>query len=66
MSALVKLEVKNRIARVTIDNPPMNALGDQAKGDLGDVLDLLEEKKIGYLGGDPDRARQSFCGRLRH
>ena len=43
MSELATLEIRDKLAWVTIDNPPMNALGDQAKEDLGTVLDRLEE-----------------------
>jgi len=42
---LVKLDIKEPIAWVTIDNPPMNALGDQAKEDLGRIFDHLETNK---------------------
>ena len=42
---LVRLELKGPIAWVTLDNPPMNALGDAAKEDLGLVLNALEESK---------------------
>jgi enoyl-CoA hydratase/carnithine racemase len=42
---LVRLEIKERIAWVRLDNPPMNALGDEAKEDLDRVLDALEESK---------------------
>jgi enoyl-CoA hydratase len=42
---LVRFEVKEQIAWVTIDNPPMNALGDNTKEDLGRVMDALEEAK---------------------
>jgi enoyl-CoA hydratase/carnithine racemase len=44
-SELVKLDIKDPIAWVTIDNPPMNALGDQAKEDLGRVFDNIETAK---------------------
>ena len=42
---LVKLDLKEPIARVTIDNPPINALGEATKEDLCRVLDALEEAK---------------------
>jgi len=42
---LVKLDIKEPIAWVTIDNPPMNAFGDQAKEDLGRIFDNLETNK---------------------
>jgi enoyl-CoA hydratase/carnithine racemase len=45
MASLVRLEIKEPIAWVTLDNPPMNALGDVAKEDLCRVLDALEESK---------------------
>ncbi len=43
--SLVRLEIKEPIAWVTLDNPPMNALGDATKEDLGRVLDALEDEK---------------------
>ncbi len=43
--SLVRLEIKESIAWVTLDNPPMNALGDATKEDLDRVLDALEEPK---------------------
>ncbi len=42
---LVRLDLKESIAWVRLDNPPMNALGDALKEDLGRVLDALEESK---------------------
>ncbi len=42
---LVRLEIKEPIAWVRLDNPPMNALGDTAKEDLDQVLDALDESK---------------------
>ncbi len=44
-ASLVRLKIKEPIAWVRLDNPPMNALGDTAKEDLGRVLDVLEESK---------------------
>lgn len=43
MDKLVKLEIRGELAWVILDNPPMNALGDKAKFDLGLVLDELEK-----------------------
>jgi enoyl-CoA hydratase len=42
-SPLVKWEIKGAIAWVTLDNPPMNALGDDAKEALRAAMDALEE-----------------------
>jgi len=49
---LVKLDIKEPIAWVTIDNPPMNALGDQTKEGLemesrawGSLFDSKDQKE---------------------
>ena len=44
-ASLVRLELKEPIAWVTLDNPPMNALGDATKEDLSLVLNALEESR---------------------
>lgn len=57
----VHLEVANRIAVVTIDRPPVNALSKQALQDLTDTMwevsDRTEDVSVAILTG----ARHTFC-----
>jgi enoyl-CoA hydratase len=60
MAKIVTYQLEENMAIVTIDNPPMNAINDQAKDDLEAVFDELNDQidqvKVVILTGAGDKA----------
>lgn len=59
MTNLVRLEVNNGIAVVTIDNPPMNVLSGQVTKELGEIFTEISENSdviVAILRGEGSRA----------
>ena len=45
----IKLDVKNRLAHITLNDPPENYLSIQMLGELAETLDFLPEMKTAWI-----------------
>ncbi|WP_366921725.1 enoyl-CoA hydratase-related protein [Metallumcola ferriviriculae] len=49
MGKLVKLVIKDKIAEVTIDNPPVNALNAQVIQELDETVEVIKGEEVGAV-----------------
>ena len=59
--SLVKLEIRDRIAIITLDNPPVNALSAEGQVEIYETFDGLHEQDEAVVAVFTGAGRRAFC-----
>ena len=59
--SLVKLEIRDRIAIVTLDNPPVNALSSEGQVQIYETFDSLHEQDEAVVAIFTGAGQRAFC-----
>ena len=59
--SLVKLEIRDRIAIVTLDNPPVNALSSEGQVQIYETFDSLHEQDEALVAIFTGTGQRAFC-----
>ena len=59
--SLVKLEIRDRIAIITLDNPPVNALSAEGQVEIYETFDSLHEQDEAVVAVFTGAGRRAFC-----
>ena len=59
--SLVKLEIRDRIAIITLDNPPVNALSAEGQVQIYETFDGLHEQDEAVVAVFTGAGRRAFC-----